>query len=660
MFKEKDVSLVVLAIFGFAFLYFMLNYQVPYTSYATLESSDIEAFNITTGGVPNVTIHLQFYAGDSIPGNSSIEAKIFNESNDLVEEHAENLSSFVSVTQNCVFNDTSHNPDFSWEGQQGSCYNVSEDTVVNITLEDIGFSAIETAGEYIVKVNFTYGNDQLGYGEASFNVSEAPQPEQGEKPYFINATFVNANGSSVFAVDQYVNCSVIVKDLDSGAVNVSYLINASSYEYEGYMSCNTSTDLSEEGWYCNVSRQITESYVGDWNCIIAANDSANVNLTVLTMEMINSAPYLEDDVPNFTMFKNDNRTVDFDVYFEDPDGDHLNYSIFGNETIDVEINNENGKITFFSGDSAVVEEMYVIATDEYGAEARSNNFTFNVTEIPSCQPNWSCSPWGPCINGTQNRTCIDLNNCSTSEGMPDLNRTCTPEPTCEGGDLCQLDCPNGDPDCSCEVQNGIVCSATEICNGTEIQYNGSGVCCLGVCQPEGATYGGQQQDQVEEETGGSRILIGTSIILGVILVLVIILLVNKFIKKPVLPEKKPSQVKETYIPKTKPPAEVKLAERPPEKQGIRPANLDKLQEYVRKAFEAGYSISKLKEDLLKAGWKQVYVEEAINIERLRRYIEHKLHEGVSKEEIIQSLKLKGWTAEQINKAFKYVKFKPLF
>ncbi len=51
-----------------------------------------------------------------------------------------------------------------------------------------------------------------------------------------------------------------------------------------------------------------------------------------------------------------------------------------------------------------------------------------------CTPNWSCSAWSECIDGLQNRTCVDLNNCGTPVGKPVETRACeemtqsTPEP----------------------------------------------------------------------------------------------------------------------------------------------------------------------------------------------------------------------------------------
>ena len=42
----------------------------------------------------------------------------------------------------------------------------------------------------------------------------------------------------------------------------------------------------------------------------------------------------------------------------------------------------------------------------------------------SCQELWKCDAWGPCINGTQTRSCIDINNCGTEKNKPITQQSC--------------------------------------------------------------------------------------------------------------------------------------------------------------------------------------------------------------------------------------------
>ncbi len=44
--------------------------------------------------------------------------------------------------------------------------------------------------------------------------------------------------------------------------------------------------------------------------------------------------------------------------------------------------------------------------------------------VKKCIESWNCSSWSLCNNGTQTRTCIDLNECGTYENKSDENRSC--------------------------------------------------------------------------------------------------------------------------------------------------------------------------------------------------------------------------------------------
>ena len=46
----------------------------------------------------------------------------------------------------------------------------------------------------------------------------------------------------------------------------------------------------------------------------------------------------------------------------------------------------------------------------------------------SCTENWSCSSWGSCVNGTESRTCTDLNGCGTSLNKPPQSQSCGTAP----------------------------------------------------------------------------------------------------------------------------------------------------------------------------------------------------------------------------------------
>ena len=88
---------------------------------------------------------------------------------------------------------------------------------------------------------------------------------------------------------------------------------------------------------------------------------------------------------------------------------------------------------------------------------------------PSCIPSWSCTEWQPGVcppTKIQTRTCIDNNDCGTSEGKPSEMRTCSYTPTCDDNIQNQgeegVDCGGPCPECvECEDDSG--CGADEEC-----------------------------------------------------------------------------------------------------------------------------------------------------------------------------------------------------
>ncbi len=46
----------------------------------------------------------------------------------------------------------------------------------------------------------------------------------------------------------------------------------------------------------------------------------------------------------------------------------------------------------------------------------------------TCNPSWSCYRWETCADGTQTRTCVDLNHCSNARDRPVLEQTCVVAP----------------------------------------------------------------------------------------------------------------------------------------------------------------------------------------------------------------------------------------
>src|SRR3989344_111837 len=77
------------------------------------------------------------------------------------------------------------------------------------------------------------------------------------------------------------------------------------------------------------------------------------------------------------------------------------------------------------GNQRLVNSLYDIGPYEYNSGQPS-------TPPPTqCTESWSCAAWSACLNGTQTRTCTDVNSCGTTVSRPVLSQSCTvPPPVC--------------------------------------------------------------------------------------------------------------------------------------------------------------------------------------------------------------------------------------
>lgn len=82
---------------------------------------------------------------------------------------------------------------------------------------------------------------------------------------------------------------------------------------------------------------------------------------------------------------------------------------------------------------------------------------WNCEAIPSCVEDWSCSDWSSCRMSSQTRSCVDNNNCGTTENRPETQQscTCTESWTCDEW----TECVEGGQTRECEDVN--VCGTTD-------------------------------------------------------------------------------------------------------------------------------------------------------------------------------------------------------
>jgi hypothetical protein len=71
----------------------------------------------------------------------------------------------------------------------------------------------------------------------------------------------------------------------------------------------------------------------------------------------------------------------------------------------------------FSGDDKT-------PTSQNGTSTGNGAGTFNASGDIYCNELWNCSEWSECYNFTQNRTCNDLNNCTSPIKKPPTLREC--------------------------------------------------------------------------------------------------------------------------------------------------------------------------------------------------------------------------------------------
>ncbi len=101
--------------------------------------------------------------------------------------------------------------------------------------------------------------------------------------------------------------------------------------------------------------------------------------------------------------------ITFDVAV---DGNYI-LNLFANDTIGY----SNSTNTSFSVDTSSPETPPSSGSHSGGGSSGS-------LVISNCTEKWSCSEWYNCVNGTQARTCVDINKCGTTTNKPEISREC--------------------------------------------------------------------------------------------------------------------------------------------------------------------------------------------------------------------------------------------
>ncbi len=334
------------------------------------------------------------------------------------------------------------------------------------------------------------------------------------------------------SMDYYGSCnySVYQDELFECTINVTDEEDTSfSFQVFFPESSPVLFEISSEG---NISFRPNASQIGNHTFDVMVMDSSpcannyDYQEQYLYVINVNDPPVLTQPIPNQTWLQDSSISFDLDTYFYDIDGDVLLYTTLPDtlSNIIIEIENSNNIVRFTPISGWYGEETIVFyAWDPYYANASSNIVNLKVTQeeeeseetpsrggggggggggafLPSCLPNWYCRPFGKCEpDNLRRRECYDLNNCSTTFGMPNLTEPCQFISTCFDGfkgeeeegidcggpcppcgncydDLCnnEEDCTRGlttTPDCgglckSCVYEKGGTCFDS-ICNNDE-------------------------------------------------------------------------------------------------------------------------------------------------------------------------------------------------
>lgn len=273
---------------------------------------------------------------------------------------------------------------------------------------------------------------------------------------------------------------LIMNTTPSGSVNIVTIKNIEDYPIynlvldltiNGYIETNYVPKLAPGEtltYYADPGTNTIASFVPSWyrNCFTPVY--YRQVLTNASNITINQPPSYSN-IPSYAWAENTSYpdAFDLDDYFSDPENDTLTYNYTGNTNINITIDPTSHNVSFSQPGNWTGIEYVVFSADDGNSTTHSNNITLvvypanatvqnitiiqNVTnitivgggggggfkEVPvyitiepeiECREIWLCTNWTACsAEGYKERTCIDVNNCTTESFKPVTLENCTYE-----------------------------------------------------------------------------------------------------------------------------------------------------------------------------------------------------------------------------------------
>jgi hypothetical protein len=235
-------------------------------------------------------------------------------------------------------------------------------------------------------------------------------------------------------LNDVLTCSGTYSDSDSDSMTISYKWLKNSVWISGQtgstFDCSALSCAKNDIIKCEQTPADEHGFAGN---------SLNATRTIS-----NSVPVFSGTIPDQSWYANTNKTDAFNIssYFSDADNDVLTFTSIGTVNISVTINSATNMASFSQPSGFTGTEYVTFVANDSESTANSNNITLTVMAVPAgghkheevpsggaaCTSNWQCSGWNVCINGTQKRTCSDLNSCGTLSGKPAESQSCGAQP----------------------------------------------------------------------------------------------------------------------------------------------------------------------------------------------------------------------------------------